>query len=387
MALQKSKAKVPPIATSLIGLSIDAQVVTHRGWVCVGDLQVDDTVFDRNGRPTKVTLASDPYITKTYKISLSNGNTFLTSENHQHIIHRRTGKRLPNGKTNNVWVEEVVSTKHILEKGVMQKRQITYHTPKGEEAKWYIPLVTAAVAFKGMGCSIDPYTVGVILGDGAINDSPMPVISCHLDDVHELRRRIPYNMGEIYHDKRRYETTSFRIKEVGLITRHLLGQHSSHTKSIPQCLLFGTEQERIAVLQGLMDTDGTVTSTGHCTFTSASEALARGVFHLVASLGGFANIKRFENAYSGYWNVALNLQEICPFRLKRKVARWSPKQRYRAGQRVAIISIDPIQKRRATPVRCVSVRSRSKSILLEGMIVTRQYSGNSEIAKIFLPKA
>ena len=55
-------------------------------------------------------------------------------------------------------------------------------------------------------------------------------------------------------------------------------------KHIPLAYLRGSVDQRLALLQGLMDTDGTASKAGQCVFCNTNHRLAREVFHLVASL-------------------------------------------------------------------------------------------------------
>jgi len=365
-------------------LALNTPVLTPTGYIPIKDIHTGDIVIDRNGQKTRVQAESEIFNNQTYTVKLTDGTEFIANEDHYHIVQRRTTTGLgKKGKKKNVWKEEELTTKELLKKGVVAKRKITSHTPKGRDLKWFIPLVSQPVEFDSIGSVIDPYTVGVILGDGAVDKiSGMPSISAHIADVDELISYIPYNTTNIYHDKRRYETTSFRLKNIGLLVKSFIGTNTTWTKFIPQDLLFGSIQDRIAVLQGLMDTDGTISDSGHYSFTSASKELAEGVKHIVKSLGGYATLIKHSNNYAGYYTVRLNLLDINPFKLKRKANKWQSNKHFKSGVRIGIESIEPTLE--IVPSKCISVESETKSFLIDGCLPTRNTTLLGEYLFLYL---
>lgn len=365
-------------------LALDTQLITPTGFIKIRDIQAGDRVIDRNGQATKVTHVSKIFNNQTYTIELTDGSSFIANEDHIHIVQRRTSVGLgKSGLRENKWIEYELTTKELLDKGVVSNRKINERNPSGTELRWFIPLVNQAVEFESQGSSIDPYTVGVILGDGNVDKhTGMPSISSHIDDVDELRSYIPYEQSSVYHDKRRYETVSFRLTGIGLLVKKVIGVNTAWTKAIPRELLFGSVEDRIAVLRGLMDTDGTISQKGHASFTSISKELVEGVKHIVKSLGGYARITRYENAYAGYYTVAINLLDINPFRLKRKADLWQPNKYYKSGARVGIKSIIPTPQ--MTESRCIAVDSPTKSFLIEDVIVTHNTALLGEYLFLYL---
>lgn len=365
-------------------LALDTPILTPTGYIPMRDIHIGDRVIDRDGLSTRVRAESEVFNNQTYTVKLTDGTEFIANEDHYHIVQRRTSAGLGKaGKRKNIWKEEELTTKEIIEKGVVAKRKVTKHTPKGRDLKWFIPLINNPVEFDSVHSAIDPYTVGVILGDGAIDKvSGMPGISSHIDDVNELRGYIPYTLSDIYHDKRRHETTSFRIQDIGPIVKKFIGTNTTWTKSIPNTLLFGFKEERIAVLRGLMDTDGTISDAGHYSFTSASKELAEGVKHIVKSLGGYATLRKYTNNYAGYYTVSFNLLDINPFRLLRKANKWLPSKQYKSGTRIGIESIVPTEM--PIPSKCISVESKTKSFLIEGCMPTRNTTLLGEYMFLYL---
>jgi SNF2 family DNA or RNA helicase len=118
--------------------------------------------------------------------------------------------------------------------------------------------------------------------------------------------------------------------------------------------------DRLALLQGLLDTDGTVSADGyHVEFTSTSDQLAQDVAFLVQSLGGIA---RTGAAY----RVGVSLPpEYAPFRLARKMARYKPRTTYLPTR--AIVRVEPEQP---CEMMCIAVDAPDRLFLLDDFIVT-----------------
>lgn len=357
-------------------LDLDTPIMTPNGYVPMADIKVGDSVIDRDGLVCRVTHTSQLFYNQTYKVKLSDGSSFIANEDHIHIVQKRTQK----AGSVNTWEEFNLTTQEILDKGVTYNRSVTAKITKAKEAKWFIPLVNQAIDLPSKNYPIDAYTVGVLLGDGNMsNQTGMPTITGHKEDLFEILANIPYDYQTIYQDKRNTNTLSTRLLDLGKLVLTYLGYQTHYDKSIPNDLLFGSIQERIAVLQGLMDTDGTITPKGLATFTSVSSALAYGVSHIVKSLGGYSFI-RYNKA--GYYIVTVCLQTINPFRLKRKADRWKPNNPYRSGNRVAIESITPIQE--IKPSKCISVDSPTQSYLIDNVVVTHNTSVMAEYLILYL---
>lgn len=349
-------------------LALDTLLMTPTGHVSMGDVEIGDYVLDRNGKPTKVTHTSEVFYNQTYTITLANGESFVANEDHIHIVQYRTTANNGNTKENR-WKEVELTTKELLDKGIYYLSACTEKKPKGRENKYFIPLINKAVEYDSVPFDIDPYTVGVVLGDGHYQRNGQYIsITSSKDDVAELMSYLPYEKNKVLEDKRQPNTVSFGLKGLGHLWDTEVGDFKRENKKIPEGLLYGSVEDRVAVLRGLMDTDGTISENGAYSFSSTSEGLARGVHHIVKSLGGYSRISRYENAYKGYYLVAFNLQDINPFRLKRKADRWVKGKRYLSGSRVAIESIEPTEK--PVPSKCISVESDTCSYLIENSIVT-----------------
>jgi hypothetical protein len=153
-------------------------------------------------------------------------------------------------------------------------------------------------------------------------------------------------------------------------------------KFIHKDFLFNSKKNRIAILNGLMDSDGTCGLNGNCSITTKSKQLAEDVRTLVLSLGGFASItekKRgyFNKKYKEYRDCGMHYEvhfslvddSIPVFRLKRKQDR----VRYRKFYATArfIKSIEPCGQEEAS---CIKVDAEDELFLTKDFIVTHNTS-------------
>lgn len=342
-------------------LSLDTEILTPDSYKLMRDIQVGDIVLDRNSKPTKVTNISKVYDNQAYKITLRNKDTFIANKDHLHIVEKRS--------TNGKWVEQVLNTEQLLEDLYYHKPKLSNKNTTGIEYKYYIPLIKNPIEFTKKNFTLDPYTVGLGLGDGCIKDSYICITSSDYD-VEEVKSYIPYEKLKTIRDKRVEHGVNFCIKGIIKQWKELVGEYKREEKRIPKELLYGSIEQRLEVLQGLMDSDGTVDLRGHTSFCSISKHLAEGVHHIVKSLGGYSHICFSKNKYKGYYKVTFRLKEYCPFKLKRKINRWLLDNKP-VKERIAIEKIELVE---GIKTKCISVDSPTKSYLIKNSIITHNTS-------------
>lgn len=147
----------------------------------------------------------------------------------------------------------------------------------------------------------------------------------------------------------------------------------SEDKYVPGDYLLSDESDRLDLLRGLMDTDGTISKTGTPQFCSTSKALADAVAHLVITLGGTARVKQRQTRNNGKaglpsWIVSMRIDQ-CPFRLSRKAERWKPL--HNTMHRV-LRSIEVADRGHAT---CIEVDHPDRTFVTEHGIVTHNTFG------------
>ena len=241
-------------------LTLDTPIPTPAGWTTMGELRVGDWVFDENGNTCRVTWVSPVWRDRPiYEVKTDCGDVIRADRDHEWLV-RLCGKR------------EVFKIKETWElcrrraKRPMIKRAGRLELPDAD-----LP--------------VDPYLLGVWLGDGT---SSTMSITASVDDQPWLRAELG-RLGYQASDTSR--PTLFRINGVRsrFVSLGLINDpwHNTHgRKHIPVVYMRAGAGQRLALLQGLIDTDGTVCAKRGCaTFCNTNLELALQVRELVRSLG------------------------------------------------------------------------------------------------------
>lgn len=263
-----------------------------------------------------------------YRITLDDGRIIQVSEDHINLVLINTN---PNNTVR--WEECELTTKELLELPLVHTKKGNRHH-RGTSSKHLIFVKNAApLEYSEQVMLVDPYTLGVVLGDGRIQKPSCSVeLTTHIDDLMTYQHEIPYAFGKGRFDKRNPNTWTQSIRGLGPALKTMeLGVHGKD-KFIPEAYFYGSIEQRLALLQGLMDTDGTVSKTGRTVFCSVSTRLLADTERLARSLG--ATVRRSKKPFC--CEIWLNKPL---FRLPRKLDR----QRFnRKADKVAIISITRI---------------------------------------------
>jgi hypothetical protein len=264
--------------------------------------------------------------------------------------------------------------------GVFTTQQIMdtlYWHPTKPYANHRIPL-SLPLELPNIGLPIPPYTLGIWLGDGSNANS---MITQGSNDIIEIERYI--NAEGIGTKCYRYQNRAPNLWLNGLNPR-LRALGLLHNKHIPTAYLRGSYSQRLALIQGLMDSDGTaalVRTQPQCAFSSTNELLAKGTLELARTLGlrptwQTKPAKLNGKSYGDYYKISFTPRDDVPvFRLSRKASAAKRNAR-KTSQALArtIIAIEPVE---SMPVRCVAVDTSDHLFLAGlGMVPTH----NTELA-------
>ena len=335
-------------------------ILTPHGWKPNDTLKPGDLVIASDGLPYPVTGVFDRGMQPCYRFLYSDKVSAVFDSDHLHIVrtnHDRDRKR--------PW--RVMSTADLVACKNLRYGQ------NGKSRNYDIPVVAPVSFFANDSLPIDPYIMGVLLGDGHLKGNVM-ISSLDGQLIKAVQRRLPPGVALKHRNKcdwfiitgsRGSRMHPFRksIQSLGLLG--LL----SHEKFIPRSYLFASPSDRLTLLRGLMDTDRYSSKCGCCQFYSTSKALRDGVVHLVRSLGGVPTCSDKRTTLNGKEHkrcfiATFSLATHNPFLLKRKADRWNKAPRDNGRW------IDKIEAVEAEHTICLSVDSPDNSYVTENFIVT-----------------
>lgn len=338
-------------------LSLFTKLHSESNDLTIGNCKVGDTIIGANGKPCIITHKSEVFNKPMYRITLKDKRYITVSDDHINSVVKKV--ITPGGKRHlehiNLTTMELLNEQLVLTK----KHTPTKPNHSGVSSTSLLFIEnTREIEYTPKKFSLDPYTLGVLLGDGSMNGNQPVRASGNLDDLKILESYIPYTFGKYNHDKRTKSVYSVGIKGLQTIVKDLGVNTHGDVKAIPGEYFLGAIPQRLALLQGLMDTDGTISKTGRTTFCSNSKELVLGVMRLCRSLGGKATMTRNRKAYlTELW---LN-KEL--FKLPRKLCR----QKYDRDTKTAIVSIDKVE---VEPSQCIAVDNEEHQFIVDDYVRT-----------------
>ena len=312
---------------------VDEPVLTPHGWKPIGDIQPGDYVTGSDGTPVRVLSVHPQGMRPVMRVVFTDGS--WTRCDPEHLWTFRRDKRVPysdavwcspkrTGKQKDVfgskWETRTLQ-EWLAEEGLDRK------CGPNRAHKLFAPMVQPVQRPTAL-LPLDPYTLGALLGDGGMTQNTISFTSMDADIVEALRlpegvaaRATKCQSGGL---ATQYGlTTGFhsgpRSNELINILRRLeLFGTGSATKFIPRQYQMADVQQRVALLQGLLDTDGaTANPAGWVEYSTLSPQLADDVTELVEGLGGTA--KRNKDAANGNARIGIKLpRHISPFKCTRK---------------------------------------------------------------------
>jgi len=334
-------------------LRLDQPVLTDNGWKKIADVMPGNKIYGSNGKLKEISGLSDVmYKDKIYKVVLRDGKTLIVSDDHLWTVRVLNGAKNP-------YKYQTKTTEELLLNYKKNRTDSRYNSKRVDYT--YAIDNAEAIEFSESVLPIDPYTLGVMIGDGSLKSTPR--ITSSKDDIEELTSYIPYETRKKYPKGRcpyfSILNTVSKIRELGLDV-------NSHYKFIPKEYLNSSVDQRLELLRGLMDTDGTLSTKSSggkkVYFCTVSEKLAKDVMYLVRSLGGTAIKKHTKNGYGGYYRLAISIK-YNPFRLKRKAKRFVPHDKLFN----AIVSIEQLP---GAFCRCLKVDSEDELFVAGDFMLT-----------------
>lgn len=268
-------------------LADDTPIPTPAGWKPIGDLRVGDAVFAGDGTPTRVIGVQRWSDRETYRVRTCDGYEVLADADHRWYVR-------------DPWYTDswrVRRTEDMARRDMQRRRA-------GKRARPYKIPAPPALKLPEAELPVPPYTLGAWLGDGGSRDAR---ITIGAQDETAIRAHIEAD-GYTTEPHAKHGTATFAILGSGgrwdratSLTTRLRSTNLLQNKHIPEPYFRASYRQRLALLQGLMDTDGTVSSASHrqATFGNMNRRLAKDVQHLLHTLGVKANFTEYRSSLDG----------------------------------------------------------------------------------------
>ena len=343
---------------------LSSLIKTPTGWVRMGEMHIGQEIITADGSVTKVTGVYPQGVLPKYRITFGDERTVECSGDHLWKAQIRT-----NGRQKD-WA--VVTTEEILR--VKKLNDSRVHVPLYEPEEGEIK-----------DLPIDPYVLGLLLGNGGMSQDVIrysTMDKCRVEVINnyfqqfgiELIRKSEYDYTfrkDKNHALKDVEGIRLRLKKLDLQGK------MSYQKHIPPEYLAASRSQRLALVQGLLDTDGTVNNGGAIQYCTTSPSLADNFQYLIHSLGGMAKISEKIPHYTYRGNYLegrkayiIHVRFKNPrdlFQLPRKKDRLPEQNQYSKNLRLRVVKVELIGQEH---MQCISVEHPSRLYITNGYVVT-----------------
>ncbi|WP_211325160.1 replicative DNA helicase [Williamsia limnetica] len=411
-------------------LALDTPLATPSGWTTMGEIQVGDHLIGADGKPTRVVAATEEMVDRPcYEVEFSDGSVIVADEQHQWLTDTRASRRHSKAQAEVRTTAEILSTLRTNTKDRRVNHSVSNAKP---------------VQLPERDLLVQPYTLGAWLGDGTSatanltsDDPEIPMrieaegYVCRLSPNVTMRYwiRLPANdpiaskncvvcgvefvpafahvrtCGQSCGGKSRFMSAPVAPTPCKWCGREFTGKYACqeclntvgsvqgrlrmlgvlNNKHIPTAYLRSSEDQRRALLAGLLDTDGTVTAGGAVQFTGTNARLVSDVREVVVSLGyrcgtSTKRVKGHTEASSVAYTLTFSTDDEV-FGLSRKALLHKERRQATNLARSSARYIVDVRQVESVPVRCVQVDNADHMYLAgDSMIPTH----NSTLAMDFL---
>jgi phosphate starvation-inducible PhoH-like protein len=363
--------------------SMDSLLLTPSGWRKMGEINVGDLVIGSDGKPTEVVGVFPQGKKQVYRLTMTDGASTVACAEHLWQVKTMEDKRRNKPPR------------------VLETQEMLGNFRRHHQYRYELPLLSAPIEWPYKAVLIEPYALGLLLGDGCISDHSSPSFAtCDEELISSLefafadmdltirrRSKFDYLITVPVTENGR---TAFHNQLTQRLRELKLAGTVSSTKFIPEIYLYNSAEVRIALLQGLLDTDGgPVTQEGRTCriqYSTTSERLKDDLIFLVRSLGGVASWRKrkAEGRKPGFVNgrpvphrtdayiLDIRLPEnIKPFRLKRKAEIYE-----RSGGR-PMRFIKNIEHIGEAETQCIRVAAPDSLYVTDDFILTHNTLGDA----------
>ena len=349
------------------------KVFTPKGWRTWGEIQIGDELYGTYGNITKVIDIPYDKECDVYEITLRDGRKILASDEHLWKIDFHNRKD-----------SQIMTTLELL-KEYKRDKKVSERNPSGIE---YVCAIhkNEGIEMPYKETKVDPYTFGLLLGDGCFVHRCCYYTQLE-EDVNIEKQYIPYNLIK-WNNKYAYRIDipkwSSILKEYGLYWK------KSEDKFIPDEYKYNSREVRLNLLKGLMDSDGTLDKSDRYVISLSSKKLIEDIAFICRSLGYNCSytIKKTGYKANGVYKECLPSYSLTIFtrdiisnlpRKQKRVKKITNEYTINKEIRTKIIDIKYIGKQQA---KCVTVDSKDNCYLIGDFVATHNCAKSYSLSAI-----
>lgn len=280
-------------------------IATPDGFVEMGSLKVGDEIWNPDGNTTKVLEIYEQGFKDVYQLELADGRTVRCGANHLWEVIC----------ANNHFKHKVFKTHDLLNNGLFN--EVTVDGKKYNSYKYYLPPINP-VTYSEKQQNIPAYTLGALLGDGALTKRTPKISSIDNEILNKIQKQLGDSFEFKYDptttceyrivDKERFlHKYEFKNGQYGVNRLHRWLEEldlcvSCQYKYIPDNYKYGSVEQRYELIRGLMDTDGYISKDGSMSFVNTSKQLVDDFVEVLRSLGLICTVSKRAPGSGGTYN-------------------------------------------------------------------------------------
>ena len=355
------------------------EVLTLTGSIKMGDIKVGDEILGVDGSVQKVLKVFPQTDRRVYQVNFNDGSSTKCGPDHLWTYYRYNRHK--------GLVQETKTLQEMIDYGLFNKKK----------NKCWLPQISP-VGYSHKNFKCDPYVLGAFLGDGCLSQKQRDVsgklkekslmlsssesfipeeVAIRIGDCTPIKSKTNFNW-------KFYKSPNHPLTVSEVLPEEFLGLNS-YSKYIPEEYFYGDPEQRLDLLRGLLDTDGSFSYNSKnrhkVHYTSVSLKLAEGVIRLARSLGMVASLSTYHRikVYKGVskvkvgYRVSIKSKDLNPFLLPRKADQWTPSTKWLSRR---FISVEQVEDEDST---CILVSNPDHLYLTNDFIPTH----NTWIAQYF----